>query len=146
MLYNCLKILHIVSATLLLTSMAYSYRLWKFSPTPQQGSIAFERIQIQTWSVIIPFAIAQLGTGFTMVSLQHELSQQWILGSVIGFITVIGSWLSFMYFLLLSQQVSNERDFNQFKFYRRIQSIMLILCSFALLIMVFLMANKSAVM
>jgi hypothetical protein len=58
---------------------------------------------------------------------------------------VIGSWFSFIYFLLLSQQVeiegfSTERAGN----YRRKQSMMLTICGFALLVMVFFMANKVA--
>jgi uncharacterized membrane protein len=138
MLYICLKILHIISAALLLTSMGYSYHLWKYTQTPRDGAIRSQRIQ--------------LVTGFTMISINHEdLSQLWISGSVIGFIAVIGGWFSFVYFLLLSQQIEISRDnasFGQWSqqglFYRRIQSMMLSVCALSILVMIFFMANKVA--
>jgi len=147
MLYSCLKILHILSAVLLLTSVAYSYMLWSYIQKPQHTAIIAERLQSQTWLVIIPAAIFQLATGFAMINLNHEnLSQFWISGSVIGFITVIGSWFSFLYFLLLSQQIPTKplQNYPRFKLFRRVQSIMLSICAFALFGMVFLMTNKIA--
>lgn len=128
MLYNILKISHILSAALLLTSMAYSGYLWYAN----QKSSNAEPIQVQTWMVIIPFAILQLATGFTMISLKHEeLSQLWVSGSVIGFIVVIASWLAFIYFLLSGYS-------------RKVQASLLTLCTSGLLFMIFLMANKIA--
>lgn len=145
MLYSCLKILHILSAALLLTSMAYSYSLWKKIQNPHETTAIFQCIQSQTGLIVIPAAIFQLATGFTMISLHHEeLSQLWISGSVVGFVTVIGSWFSFIYFLLLSQQITGRESQSvpRFKFFRRAQSMMLTICALALLSMVFLMANK----
>jgi len=145
MQYSYLKILHIISASLLLTSMAYSYFLWKYIQKPEETSTLFQRIQSQTWLIIIPATIFQLATGFTMISLRHErLSQLWIGGSVLGFITVIGSWFSFIYFLLLSQQVTTQQlqSYPRFRLFRRAQSMMLSICALALLCMIFLMANK----
>ncbi|MHB1947496.1 MAG: DUF2269 family protein [Gammaproteobacteria bacterium] len=128
MLYHILKISHILSAALLLTSMAYSFHLWRLNRKP----IHAESIQSQTWIVIIPFAVLQLATGFTMISLKHEdMSQLWISGSVIGFIVVIASWLTFVYFLLSGHS-------------RKLQATLLTLCTSGLLCMVFLMANKIA--
>lgn len=126
MLYNILKISHILSAALLLTSMAYSCRLWLLN----HKSSHVESIQAQTWMIIIPFAVLQLATGFTMISLKHEeLSQLWVSGSVIGFIVVIASWLAFIYFLLSG-------------YGRKVQASLLALCTSGLLCMIFLMANK----
>jgi uncharacterized membrane protein len=129
--------------------MAYSYRLWKFMLIPNNAEINAQRIQTQTWLIIVPSAILQLGTGFTMISINHEdLSSVWISGSIIGFITVIGSWFSFVYFLLMSQQLPTRMMQHQrvlaakLKYFRRAQSIMLFICTVALLSMVFLMANK----
>lgn len=132
MLYNFLKISHILSATLLLTSMVYSYQLWRQSARAEMATRNSLRIQRQTWSVILPFAILQLATGFTMISLKHEnLSQLWISGSVIGFMTVIMSWFAFIYFLVSSS-------------HRKWQFIFLGICTIALLCMIFFMANKIA--
>lgn len=150
MSYNCLKIFHILSAVLLLTSMAYCYRLWRNVQTQRESEIASQNIQTQTWRIIIPATLIQLATGFTMLSLKPMgLSQYWIMGSVVGFITAIGSWFSFVYFLLLSQQLMTQQNdtpllANKFKFFRRAQSAMLMLCGFALISMIFLMANRAA--
>jgi uncharacterized membrane protein len=134
MLYNCLKILHIISATLLLTGLVYSYRLWR---TAHDSSLVLDSIQKQTWALILPAAIFQLATGFTLISLKHyELSAVWIRGSVIGFIVVMGSWFAFLYFLFASQEAGKEI------FFKRLQSFSLIICSIAILSMIFFMANK----
>lgn len=151
MLYDCLKIIHILSATLLLTSIAYSCHLWQKWRRPREAAVMSESVQTQTWMIIIPIALIQLVTGFTMISLkQEDLSQTWIVGSVLGFVIVIGSWFSFIYFLLQSQQISlrdSNKQFtaNKYKFFRRAQSAMLIICMASLLSMIFLMANKADV-
>jgi hypothetical protein len=90
-----------------------------------------------------------MATGFTMLSLQEDdLSQLWIVGSIVGFVIFIASWFSFIYFLLLAQQVPVESDGDssggRFKFFRRAQSFMLAISAGALLCMVFFMSNKVA--
>jgi len=145
LLYDSLKIIHIISATCVLTSIVYSYHIWR-SIQPSTLSTVFERIQTQTLFVIIPFAIFQLATGFTMISLKHyPVSEFWISGSIASFIVVIVSWLGFMYFLLLSQQATiSVQTPARFKIYRRIQTFFLLICALGLLSMVFFMANKTA--
>lgn len=143
MLYYSLKILHILSAACVLTSIVYSYHLWR-TATTQTLLDKTERIQKQTALVIIPFALLQLATGFTMVSVErynwHEL---WIEGSVASFIIAIASWFGFMYFLLLSQQATASiHPSKRPGRYRRRQSFMLLLCALGLLSMVFFMATK----
>jgi uncharacterized membrane protein len=149
MIYNLLKILHIISATLLLTSIAYSFMMWRDRySSARVGAIISSRIQTQTWVVIIPVALFQMASGFTMLSLQEDdLSQLWIVGSIVGFIVFIASWFSFIYFLLLAQQVPIDSDAHgsagqRYKFFRRAQSFMLMICAGALLSMVFFMSNK----
>jgi len=149
MLYTYLKILHILSAAFLLTSMVYSYHLWRYLRKPDESGTVAYRIQSQTWLIIIPCAIMQLATGFSMISLQDDLSPVWISSSVIGFILVMGSWFSFIYFLLLSQQLPNQLQkyprlqAAKYKYFRRAQSIMLSVCTFGLFCLIFLMANKN---
>ncbi|MEO8402051.1 MAG: DUF2269 family protein [Gammaproteobacteria bacterium] len=143
MLYNYLKILHIISAAFVLTSMAYSYHLWR--SMLRNGRGVSDRIQAQTSLVIIPFAILQLASGFTLISLQHyDFSQLWIAGSVISFIVVIISWFAFMYFLLMSQQatIAAQKPEKAYR-YRQLQGFMLLLCALGVLSMVFFMANKT---
>jgi uncharacterized membrane protein len=146
MIYNSLKILHILSATIVLTSIIYSFHLWR---TTKLNTIALvaERIQTQTFFIIIPFALIQLASGFTMVSLQKaNFSPFWLSGSLLSFIIAIVSWLGFLYFLLFSQQATLAiRDkTSELKRYRRMQTAMLLLCALGLLSMIFFMTNKTA--
>jgi uncharacterized membrane protein len=146
MLYNSLKILHIISATLVLTSILYSFHLWRRMLSREKLAIAL-RIQMQTTFVIIPFAFIQLATGFTMISLDKpHFSRLWIGGSILSFMVAIISWLGFMYFLLLSQQIAipSQNKSTEQKRYRRTQTMLLLLCALGLLSMVFFMANKAA--
>jgi uncharacterized membrane protein len=144
MSYDSLKLLHIASATLVLTSIAYCFYLWKLIPKTRNALSLSDRIQSQTWLVIIPFSIVQMASGFTLISLKHyNFSEMWIAGSIISFITVMAGWFAFVYYLLLSQQAPiSFTSHAQLKFYRQIQSLMLSLCALALLSMIFFMANK----
>lgn len=131
MIYNILKILHILSATLFLTGFVYSCRLW--FANKNNINMTINRIQTQTWALIIPFGIFQLASGFTMISLKHyHLTELWVLGSIIGFIIVIVCWFGFLYSLF-----SQQSHFN-----RRLQFTILTLGGITLLSMLFLMANK----
>lgn len=139
MLYNCLKIIHILGAALLLISIMYSIHLW----LTRAHSVAkiCDQILYQTWSIIIPFALFQLITGFTMISLQHyDISKLWVSGSIIGFISTIASWFIFIYFLLSAQTHSNPAP--RGLFYRRLQGAMLLVCTSSIVSMIFFMANK----
>ncbi|HSW68837.1 MAG TPA: DUF2269 family protein [Gammaproteobacteria bacterium] len=143
MLYIYLKIFHILSASCVLASIVYSFHLWRSIHAYNLAAIS-DRIQKQTSLIIIPFAVLQLATGFTMISLQrYNWHQFWMGGSVISFITAIASWFGFIYFLLLSQQaaVSLHKHTQQPR-YRRHQSLMLLICGLGLLSMIFFMANK----
>jgi hypothetical protein len=127
MLYNFLKVIHILSATTLLTSMSYSGGIWLGAKTHDFTG----KILTQSWLLIVPCAVFQLTSGFTMISLKHEnLNQLWIKGSAIGFIFAIASWFGFVYFL-----ISNERA-------KKRQTCFLFTCGASLLAMIFFMANK----
>ncbi len=142
MIYIYLKILHILSASFVLTSMAYSFHLWR-SIHPHNLATISERIQKQTSLVIVPFALFQLGTGFTLMSLQHyNWHLLWIGASVMSFIAAIAGWFGFLYFLVLSQQATASLRDRTRPHYRRLQSLMLLVCGLGLLSMVFFMANK----
>lgn len=144
MLYIYLKIFHIISASIVLTSIVYGFHLWR-SMHPHNLAMVSERIQKQTSLVIVPFAVLQLATGFTMISLkQYSFHEFWLGGSVVSFMTAIASWFGFMYFLLLSQQAAVPLDENARTIrYRRLQSCMLLLCALGLLSMIFFMSNKN---
>ncbi len=148
MLYDYLKIAHILSATLVVTSLFYSYQLWRSMRSMGNSFPIFNRIQKQTVLVIVPGTLIQLGTGFTLISLQHyPLSDGWVSASISGFIVMIASWLGFIYFLCAAQQEPLKKSMDSNKrhyFYQKAQSIMLLLCALALCVMIFSMANKGA--
>lgn len=125
MLYNLIKIFHIVTATLLLTTMAYCYYVWLGKDKGRD----IKQIQSLTLQIIAPAALLQLVTGFMMTSLKPEiLSQFWIKASSFGFVLVIASWFAFIYFLLSDN--------------RKVQSLMLIGNFLGLLAMIFFMVSK----
>lgn len=131
--YDLLKILHILSATLFLTGMVYSCRLWLSAANNMFSHLIFKRIQIQTWVLVVPFGIFQLASGFMLISLkQYNLSELWIVGSIFGFMIVICCWFGFLY-LLLSQPSP---------VYKKLQFAFLTIGGLTLLSMLFLMANK----
>lgn len=123
MLYDTLKIVHILSATILLAGIVSSACLWLASA--EMGEI-FHALHAKTTSVIIPFALLQLLTGFTMISLKHyPLSDLWVKGSVLGFVIAILSWFAFL-----------------FTTRRELQKVFLSICLVVIGCMIFLMANK----
>lgn len=140
-MYDYLKILHIISAALVLGSIFYSCQLWVAMLQADDGFPLFHRIQKLTAFIVIPATLVQLGTGFTLISLEHyPLTEWWIGTSITGFVVLVGSWLGFVYFLAAGQQ-QNVRPRTS-TFYRRAQSIMLLLCGLSLAIMIFSMANR----
>lgn len=120
MLYNSIKILHILSATLLLTAVSYSYLLWK-----NKSNKTIATLQIQPWIWVLPFALLQLISGFTMISLRHyDINQFWIKGCVIGFIIFLLAWFGFIFFM------------------RKLSSVFFYISSLTLLCMIFFMTSK----
>lgn len=143
MLYNSLKFIHIISATIVFTSMLYSAHLWRLMLYKNTSRLT-DRIQTQTALIIVPFALLQLATGFTLISVQHyAFTDGWISGSLISFILVLLSWFGFLYFLLLAQQATFPAHPHRLKRYRHLQRLLLGLCGFSLLSMLFFMANKT---
>jgi hypothetical protein len=123
MLYNILKILHVLSAALFLTGIGASIYIWKTSLNSSECSINIQKYTL----IVISFALLQLLSGFTMISLKHyDISQLWITGSALCFTLVITSWFAFLYFAA----------------FKRLQTVLLGICLSSILSMVFLMANK----
>lgn len=126
--YNCIKIIHIMSAALLMLALIHSYLLWR----PQiKKEIIADRIHKITWYMVIPVGLFQLLTGFMMMSLQHyDYSEIWIKGSTISFAMMMISWMGFNYCLISSS--------------RRKQTIFLHICLMSLLSMIFFMSSRVA--
>lgn len=118
MLYPYLKIFHILCAALLLASVVYGCQEWLTS-----GKI--QRFQAQTGSMIFGFIFLQLLSGFTLISLKHaDLSMAWIASVTGAFVMMVIGWLSFICF-------------------EKHRLVTFCLAGFALLWMIFLMANRS---
>jgi uncharacterized membrane protein len=134
MLYDTLKIVHILSATLLLTSMVVCVRLWQLlKKTSCEETIA--RIQSKTLWIAF-FALFQLLSGFTLIGLKgKDLSPGWIISNMMGFIVMIGSWFAFTYTVSLSHRSTLR--------YQHLPSILLFICIITLGSMIFLMANRT---
>lgn len=129
MLYDYLKIFHILSAGLLLTGMAYSVQLWR--AVPGNPSLVY-RIQSCSVLCVFPVAVMQLITGFFMISLKHySWSEVWIIGSASGLMMVVFSWFAFICFLAMSVS-------------RRFQLALLMTCAASLFIMIFFMTSRWA--
>lgn len=146
MAYEYLKILHIISASLIIGSILYSYRLWLAMPHTNDRFALFARIQKQTAYIIIPATLIQLGTGFTLISLRHySVTEWWISTSILGFSLLVISWISFVYFLYISEQ-DMDKDSSKLRkgkrFFHRAQSLMLMLCALSVFMMIFAMANR----
>jgi len=142
MTYDWLKFFHIIGAGLLLSSLGYSYYLWKEIDTRRYPAILFERIQQQTWLVIAPLAIIQLASGFTMISLKHyAFHKLWVKGSIFSFLLVLMSWFSFIYFLFCSQRISIATKHSSAK-YKKAQLHALLVFKVALVAMIFFMSTK----
>jgi hypothetical protein len=133
-LYNCLKIFHILSATLLLMSMIYSYVIWQLSlKSNKNTAIAANSIQKTTFLLILPLAVIQLLTGFTMISIKStDLTQLWVSGSITGFIIGVGAWFGFVYSLLLTNPTE------------KLHYSLLSVCVLGVLMMIFFMATRIA--
>jgi hypothetical protein len=118
-MFYIILVIHILSASMiLLTFIQLFFPKKLFQPH-------------QTFLIVMPLAIFQLFSGFTMISLkQYDFKEIWIQGSTIGFIIFITSWLIFVKF-------SSSR-------FRPLSFIMLLLSTLTLLIMIFLMTNKIA--
>ena len=131
MFYHILKILHIISAALILMSVITTIKLWL-------TSASLQKIQAQTWMLFIPATIFQLVSGFTMISfIQDELSDFWMIASMGGFMVFIISWFSFLYLVFTSSPNTGNR------FTKLLQIIFIIVTSVSLLFMIFLMTDKT---
>ena len=131
MFYDIVKILHIISAALILISVISTIKLWL-------TSASLQKIQMQMWLLFVPATIFQWVSGFIMVSLiQDELSDFWMLANMGAFMVFVISWFSFLYLVFTSSPNSHDR------FTRILQIVFLIVTFVSLLLMVFLMSDKT---
>jgi uncharacterized membrane protein len=97
MLYLWLKIIHIISATLLFgTGLGSAFYLWRADLSKNTQIIAFaaRNVVIADWMFTTPAVIIQPITGFWMASLAHyPVSSFWILWSLFLYILTGVCWL-----------------------------------------------------
>jgi uncharacterized membrane protein YozB (DUF420 family) len=147
-LYDFLKILHIILASILCITLAHDIFCW-FRKLP--GYI--RQLQKHSLTIIIPIALIQLLLGFTMISLKHyDFHEKWILISVIGFPVFIVCWVLFVCFAVSCQRTLSlhpaksiwmpaSAGMTSFLL-RHVSLIMLACATLSLLLMIFFMTNK----
>jgi len=92
-------------------------------------------------SVVATQSLMLVHDGTLYYDLEHYPFTEWWIGtSIAGFLLLVASWLGFVYFLAAAQQQNAQHRRNTF--YRRAQSIMLLLCGLSLALMIFSMANR----
>lgn len=134
MAYESLKLFHLCLAAVLLTSMVYCLYFW-LQTTHKE--LASQLLQRHTLRIIMPAALLQLLTGFTMISLKHySLASLWIQGSVWGFVLVVASWVGFIW---STGKVGLSRGRGAFLCW---STVLCSICILSLLTMIFLMTNR----
>lgn len=108
-MYNCVKILHILSGAILYGSSVFFLISLFWSPAPASGarSQAFQPPRPLesglrwNWMLVAPAFIVQLLSGFFLVSLKKlPFSSPWVFMPFLGYFLALWSW-----FLLLYWQV-----------------------------------------
>lgn len=108
MLYNTLKILHVISSSILFgTGMGTALYMWlaQLRCGITARAHAFRRVVIADWLFTTPSAVFQALSGLTMVYVRGYLLQQssyqlhnwWVLGSIMGYSTAGLCWLPVLY-------------------------------------------------
>lgn len=131
-----LKIIHVISASLFFTGaslVTIRWLGWRKSIVANQLSL--DKI---IWIFLIPTALIQLITGFSIISMKHyRLDHVWIAGSLIGFFIQIIGW---MIWQNLYQHYQNQK--NASHILKKTLSALCVGLMFVLLIMIFFMTNN----
>lgn len=126
MLYDTLKIIHVLNGGLIFMALGLSIHTWQ--TVHDKNQLRF-KLQAHTFLLLLPLILLQLLLGFTLMSLKEvTLHQIWVLGSIISFMSFVMTWLTFTY--------SAQTNFKKITLLFFTLS-MLTLCS-----MIFFMANK----
>ncbi|MBV8802240.1 MAG: DUF2269 domain-containing protein [Gammaproteobacteria bacterium] len=152
MIYVWLKILHVVSASILFgTSMGTAFYMFYVNLQNNISLIvkATYAVVIANWLFTMTSGVVQVMTGFSMIYLKgYSFKSLWIIGSIIGYFIAIICWLPIVwlqmrcYDLALESFSSNRPLSALYRRYFKIECLLGIPACVALVCVFYLMINK----
>jgi uncharacterized membrane protein len=152
MLYEWLKIIHVISATVLFgTGLGTAFYMFFVN---QQDDIdliarATKQVVFADWVFTGSSGVIQAITGFAMIAVNnYSFKAPWVLGSIIGYVIAGACWLPVVWLQLRCAQMArqsagqNEPLPARYHLYFRIWWILGIPAFIALIAIMYLMANK----
>lgn len=111
MLYLYLKIIHVISSTLLFgTGLGSAFYLYRAHLSKDLHAIAFaaRNVVIADWLFTTPAVIIQPLTGFWMAALAHfPISSAWIVASLILYVLIGFCWLPVVWLQIKIRDLAN---------------------------------------
>ncbi len=131
-----LKIIHVLGASFFFTGASLVTVRWLgWRNAIDTATLSLDKI---IWLFIIPTALIQLITGFSIISIkQYRLDQVWIAGSLIGFFIQITGWM--LWQNVYQRYLHSPKTSTTLK---KILSVLCIVLMLVLLMMIFFMTNK----
>ena len=152
MIYLTFKIIHIISASILFgTGLGTALYMLIVNSSNNIALIAkaTRQVVLADWIFTFSSGVVQALTGFVMIYLKgYQLSQLWIVGSIIGYVIAGCCWLPVVWLQIQCRDIAHDAMLkNQSlpsKYYRYYRSWYLlgIPAFIALLIVYYLMVNK----
>lgn len=152
MLYAWIKILHIISASVLFgTGLGTAFYMFYVN---QQKNItliakATTAVVIADWFFTATSGIVQLLTGFTLIYLKgYSLLSLWVLGSLLGYVIAGACWLPVVFLQMRCRDLALNASTNktplpaEYHHYFRVWWLLGIPAFIALVVVFYLMANK----
>ncbi|WP_342220192.1 DUF2269 domain-containing protein [Rickettsiella endosymbiont of Miltochrista miniata] len=152
MLYAWIKILHIISASVLFgTGLGTAFYMFYVN---QQKNItliakATSAVVVADWLFTATSGVMQASTGYILIYLKgYSLTSFWILGSILGYIIAVVCWAPVVWLQMRCRDLALAASINQtplpkeYQHYFRIWWILGIPAFIALIGVFYLMANK----
>ncbi len=144
MFYYTIKTIHILSAACLFAGVLNAFIYW-LRTRNHLTNATNSTLQKITWFLIIPSALIQLFTGFTIISFKHyPVTALWVKVAALGFIIVILAWFACLYLQIRYQAIaansshkSHSRRYYAYSLWVSYTVLLVSIC-----IMIFFMANK----
>ena len=126
-LYFIFKIIHVISGTAVFSSAFIAPLYWLFEK--ESPELLYRKTLKIGFLITLPFLLLQLITGFIIIGIkQYSIHLPWVWGVFSGFLMFSLSWLLSLYYLTQKNKIA--------------WLIALIVSFIALLVMLFLMANR----
>lgn len=155
MLYAWVKIIHIISASVLFGT-GLSTAFYMFYVNQQKNVVliakATEQVVMADWFFTLTSGIIQAITGFILVYLKgYSLLSFWVLGSILGYVVAGGCWIPVVFLQMRCRDLAWEALSNNhplsdlYKKYFSIWCLLGVPAFIALVGVFYLMANKPEV-